>query len=178
MSKRFELPVTIYTARKPTYYLVKSNALALKQGGKVFGLEKYDSLFVAWSFFFQLILISLFTIRRIRLDLILSHGWIFYALSLIGLLVSITLLKQGKPLSLWLGGFIFLIWAIFGYIVEYQLNIHWRTPIMWSVFIPYVFLYLGTTMFYWWPVATISRPLWFVYAFFFVIGAVLNATSH
>ena len=43
---------------------------------------------------------------------------------------------------------------------------------------PYVFLYLGTVMFYWWPLALLSRPLWFVFAVLFVIGTILNLTSH
>jgi hypothetical protein len=43
---------------------------------------------------------------------------------------------------------------------------------------PYVTLYLGTIMFYWWPLALLYRPLWFVFGALFVIGTILNITSH
>ena len=43
---------------------------------------------------------------------------------------------------------------------------------------PYVTLYLVTVMFYWWPLGLLSRPLWFVFAVLFVIGSILNITSH
>ena len=43
---------------------------------------------------------------------------------------------------------------------------------------PYLFLTLGTVMFYWWPLGLLSCPLWFAFAILFVIGTVLNITSH
>jgi hypothetical protein len=43
---------------------------------------------------------------------------------------------------------------------------------------PYVFLFLATTMFYWFPLALIYKPLLYVYAILFVISTVLNVTSH
>jgi hypothetical protein len=43
---------------------------------------------------------------------------------------------------------------------------------------PYVFLYLATVMFYWWPLGLLSRPLWIIYAVLFVIATILNITSH
>jgi len=64
------------------------------------------------------------------------------------------------------------------YIIEYVKGIQWRNPIHWPVFGPYVFLYLATIMFYWWPLGLISRPLWYAYAILFVISTVLNITSH
>jgi hypothetical protein len=33
-------------------------------------------------------------------------------------------------------------------------------------------------MFYWFPLALIQRPLWFVYAVLFSASSVLNITSH
>jgi len=71
-----------------------------------------------------------------------------------------------------------LIWAIFGYAVEYVKKIKWRNPIRGQILGPYVTLYLGTVMFYWWPLAPLYRPLWYVYAVLFVISMVLNLISH
>jgi hypothetical protein len=108
----------------------------------------------------------------------MRYGWIVYALSLPAAAVSVLLLLGGKPWWLWLGGFIYLVWAIFGYIVEYIKEIEWRNPIRWPIFGPYVVLYLATVMFYWWPLALIVRLLWHIYAILFIASTVLNLTSH
>lgn len=142
------------------------------------GLDKFDSLFVIWAFVMQICLIVLFAIRKVNLDLILQYGWIFYLLSIPAVIVSIMMLRNGKDWSFWVGGFIFLAWAIFGYMVEYSFGIKWRNPVVWAVLIPYVVLYLGTIMFYWFPLGILSRPLWYTYAVLFALGTYLNVTSH
>jgi hypothetical protein len=144
----------------------------------MFGLDKYDSLFVAWSFVYHLCLIAIFAVRKTNFDLIARYGWIFYALCVPALIVSVILLRGGKPWSFWLAGFLFVLWGILGYTVEYVFKIPWRSPIVWPVLIPYVLLYLGTTMFYWWPVGLLSRPLWYIYAVLFALSTYLNVTSH
>jgi len=144
----------------------------------MFGLDKYDTLFVVTSFLFHISLITLFAIRKWNFDLVVRYGWIFYALSGLALIASILIMRGGKEWSFWIGGFLFLVWAIFGFIVEYQLGIKWRNPIVWPVLIPYVLLYLGIVMFYWWPVGQLNRPLWYLYAAFFALGTYLNITSH
>jgi hypothetical protein len=87
-------------------------------------------------------------------------------------------LLGGKSWSFWLGGFLFLLYAAFGYWVDYVMQIQWRNPLRLSMMFPYVFLYLGTVMFDWWPLGLLSRPLWVAFAVLFVIGTVLNVTSH
>jgi hypothetical protein len=142
------------------------------------GLDKFDSLFVIWAFLMQICLTVLFAIRRVNLDLILQYGWIFYLLSIPAVIVSIIMLRNGKDWSFWVGGFIFLAWAIFGYMVEYSFGIKWRNPVVWAVLVPYVVLYLGTIMFYWFPLGILSRPLWYIYSVLFALGTYLNITSH
>lgn len=142
------------------------------------GLGNLDKLYVGWSFFFHIALIALFAVRKLNLELILKHGWIFYALSIPAVLVSVILLLGGKPFSFWFAGFTFLVWAILGYVVEYQLGIDWRGEMVWLVFVPYVLLYLTTVMFYWWPVVQLYKPLWYLYTAFFAIQTYLNVTSH
>jgi hypothetical protein len=144
----------------------------------MFGLGNLEVLFVISAFLFQIILIIHFAMRKWYFNLAMRYGWIVYGLSLAAAAVSVLLLLGGKPWSLWAGGFIYLIWAIFGYIVEYIRDTQWRNPIRWSIFGPYVFLYLATAMFYWWPLALIRKPLWYVYAVLFIISTVLNVISH
>jgi hypothetical protein len=142
------------------------------------GSDSLEILFVLTAFLFQIVLIIHFALRKWRFDLAMRHGWIVYALSIPAAAVSILLLLGGMTWSLWLGGFIYLIWAIYGYSVEYIKKIEWRSPIRWSIGGPYVVLYLATVMFYWWPLALINKPLWYGYAVLFIISTLLNVTSH
>lgn len=142
-------------------------------------LDKLDRLFVIWAFFLQLILVIHFAVRKPLFETYTQkYGWIVYALSIPAVLISIIILRGGKSFSLWLGGFLFVIFAVFGYWVDYYLKIPWRNPIQKSILIPYIFLYLSTEMFYWWPLGLINRGLWFAYAVLFILATILNITSH
>jgi hypothetical protein len=145
----------------------------------MFGLDSLDILFVVWAFFFQVVLIVHFAVRkRFFESYALKFGWIVYALSIPAVVISVVLLLGGKTWSFWLGGFLFLIYAAYGYWIDYVKGTQWRNPIRPSILIPYVTLYLATVMFYWWPLGLLSRPLWYVFAVLFVIGTVLNISSH
>jgi hypothetical protein len=144
----------------------------------MFGLDNLELIFVIWALLFQIILIVHFTLRKWHFDLAMRYGPVVYALGIPAAAISLLLLLGGKTWSLWLGGFFCLVWGSFGYWVEYVKKIQWRDPPYWRIFGPYIFLYLTTIMFYWWPLALISRLLWFVYSVLFVISTFLNATSH
>jgi hypothetical protein len=144
----------------------------------MFGLDYLDTLFAVTAFLFQIVLIVFFALRKWRFGLAMRYGPIVYALSIPAAFMSVLFLLDGKPWYLWLGGFIYPIWAIFGYAVEYIKEIEWRTSRRWSIIVPYVFLYLATVMFYWWPLGLIRRPLWYIYAVLFIVSTILNVTSH
>ena len=142
-------------------------------------LDKLDRLFVVWAFLLQVVLIVHFAVRKPFFESYTTRfGWIVYALCLPAALVIILLLRGGKSWSFWLGGFLFVLFAAFGYWVDYIARIQFRSPLRLSMLIPYVFLYLATLMFYWWPVGLLSRPLWFIYAFLFVVATYLNISSY
>jgi len=142
-------------------------------------LNPMDFLFVLWAFFYQIVLIIHFAVRkRFFESYTLKYGWLVYALCIPGVIISMILLLGGKSWSFWLGGILLLIFSLYGYYVDYIKKIEWRNPIKKSIFLPYVFWYLATIMFYWWPLALISKPLWFVYAVLYVIATVLNIRSH
>ena len=88
------------------------------------------------------------------------------------------MLLGGLPWFFWIGGFLFLLWASYGFLVEYVKKIEWRNPICWQIFGLYIFMYLATVMFYWFPLALISKPLWYAYALLFILSTILNLTSH
>jgi hypothetical protein len=142
-------------------------------------LDKLDKLFILWAFLLQSILIVHFAIRKTYFEsYTLKYGWIVYAMCIPAAVISIILLRAGKEWSFWLGGFLFVAFALFGYWVDYVAGIQFRNPVRVSVLIPYIVLYLGTIAFYWWPVGFLSRPLWYVYTVLFVIATILNVTSH
>lgn len=142
-------------------------------------LYSLDNLFIAWSFLFQILLIVHFAIRKPFFEsYTMKYGWIVYALCIPAVAISITLLRGGKSWAFWLGGFLFVVFAIFGCWVDYVAKIQFRNPLRLSILLPYVFLYLTTVMFYWWPLGFLSRPLWSLYAILFAIATILNIMSH
>jgi hypothetical protein len=144
----------------------------------VSGLDNFEMLFVVTAFLFQLVLIVHFALRRWRFDTAMRYGPLVYALSLPAVAVSILLLLGGKTWELWLSGFLYVAWAIYGYTVEYARKIEWRNPIRWTIGGPYVLLYLAAVMFYWFPLGLLSKPLWYAYGVLFLVSTYLNVTSH
>ncbi len=144
-------------------------------------LDNFDKLFIVTAFSFQVMLIAFFALRKRRYETAIRIGPLVYAFGILAAIISLILLLGGKPWYIWLGGFLYLVYAIYGYTVEYVRGVEWRSPPYWPVMGPYVTLYLATVMFYWWPLGslgTVGRPLWFAYAVLFVISTILNVTSH
>ncbi len=141
-------------------------------------LDAYEILFITAGFLFQLILIIHFSLRRWLFDLAMRCGRIVYAMTIPATAISIIILMGGKSWVFWLGGFLYLAWAIYGYTVEYIKQIEWRLPIRWSILGLYLSLYLAAIMFYWWPLALIYKPLWYIYAVLFITNTMLNLSSH
>ena len=142
-------------------------------------LDSLDGLFIVRAFLIQVVLIVHFALRKPFLESYAKrYGWIVYALCIPAAAISVILLLGGKSWSYWLGGFLFVLYAAFGYWVDFVAKIQFRNPFRLSVAIPYVLLYLATVMFYWWPLWPLSRPLWGVYAILYVIATILNIRSH
>jgi hypothetical protein len=142
-------------------------------------LDALDRLFIGWAFFFQIVLIVHFALRKPFFEsYTLRYGWLVYALCIPAAVISLILLLGGKSWSFWIGGFLFLLYAAYGFWIDFVKHLQWRNPINISIAVPYVFLYLSTVMFYWWPLGQLSRPLWFAYAVLFGISTILNLISH
>ena len=142
-------------------------------------LDNLEKTFVIWAFIFQIVLIIHFAIRKPLFESYTQkYGWIVYALCIPAVVISAILIRGGKDWTFWVGGFILLVYALFGFWVDYLAGINFRNPFQPLVGIPYVILYLATVMFYWWPLWSISRLLWGVYAVLYVVAMVLNIRSH
>lgn len=141
-------------------------------------IGRTETLFVATAFTIQMVLTGYFALRTWSLDTALEIGWVVYAMAVPAVLVSVVLARSGAPWSFWLGGPLYAAWTMLGYYVDIADPVEWRSPILPSVFLPYVGLYLAAMMLYWWPLGRIDRRLWFAYAVLFVVGSTLNLASH
>lgn len=141
-------------------------------------LNSYEMTYIITAFLFQVALITHFALRKWRFDQAIRYGRVVYALSIPAVAVSIVFIFNHQPWFLWLGGLLYLIWAVYGYWIEYVREIEWRNSLRWSVLVPYITLYLATVMLYWWPVAQIYKPLWYVFTLLFISSTFLNVTSH
>ncbi len=141
-------------------------------------MDSYDVLFLYNAVLFQIILIFHFAMRKWYFELALRYGWVVYGLSVPSVIISYILSRAGKEWPFWLGGILYLVWACFGFIIEYVLHIEWRISRRWSILVPYIVLYLATIMFYWWPLGLIYQPSWYMYAALFATSTYLNVASH
>src|SRR5512136_294064 len=93
-------------------------------------LHNLDKLFVVWAFLFQVVLIVHFALRKPLFEsYTLKFGWIVYALCIPAAAISVILLRGGKSWSFWLGGFLCVAFAAFGYWVDYAARIPFRNPL-------------------------------------------------
>lgn len=142
-------------------------------------LDNFEKTFVIWAFVLQIVLIVHFAIRKPLFESYTNKfGWIVYALCIPAVIISVILMRGGKDWTYWAGGVLYLVYALFGFWVDYVAKINFRAPFKPLPGIPYVILYLAAIMFYWWPLWPISRLLWALYTVLYVIAMVLNIKSH
>lgn len=142
-------------------------------------IDSLTRLFVLWAFFLIIAFGIHFAIRKPLMESYTKkYGWIIYALCIPAAIISVILLMGGKDWTLWLGGFLFVIYAAYGFWIDFIAKIQFRSPLRLSVVIPYVLLYLAMLMFYWWPLWPISRGLWLIYTILYIIVTILNLRSH
>lgn len=140
--------------------------------------DTLDTLYILFAFLFQIVLILHFALRRWAFSTALHYGPLVYALGVPAVALSLAQIIAGKPWYLWLAGFLYAVWGLFGYWVEYVRRVDWRAGGHWPIFGAYIILYLATVMFYWWPLATFDRRLWVAYSVLFLVSTVLNVSSH
>ena len=126
----------------------------------------------------QVVLLAYFALRRLRPELADRYGWLAYGFGLFGLPISLWLLATGSPWEAFSGPILFAAWAGFGGWADTPARGEWRQPIRWTVFGPYVLLYVAAQMFMWWPLWDRSFVVWLVYLELFAANTVLNLAGH
>jgi hypothetical protein len=140
--------------------------------------DRWERRFISVALGIQVVFVVFFALRKWNFALAMEVGWLVYGLAIPAVLFSVMLINARKAWYLSAAGFLFAAWATFGAWVDILHPIEWRSPILWSLFIPYVLLFTGSQMFYWWPLLRIHRPAWFIYTALYCVSTVLNVTSH
>jgi hypothetical protein len=135
--------------------------------------------FAAFALASQAILLLFFAGRRWRLAAAERYGWIAYAFGALGAALGIWLFFAGASWRLFAGPLLYAVWAAFGAWADLVRRNEWRwQPIRWSIFGPYLVLYLAAQMFLWWPLWNTWRTGWVTYLVFFIANTALNMSTH
>ena len=140
--------------------------------------DRSERQFLAASLGQQVVLVIYFALRKCHVAGAMQVGWLVYGLAIPAVALSVMLLKARKPWYLWTAGFLFAVWAAFGVVVDIIHPVAWRSPMLPSIFMPYVLLYTASQMFYWWPLLRVHRVSWCIFAALYSLSTFLNVTSH
>ncbi len=135
--------------------------------------------YVLTAFALQLLLIANFAARNLRPELERRCGWILYVLAgSLGLALGVLLWGSDEPRILLLAMLLLSVWGGFGYLIDIRFRVKWRNPPRWSIFIPYVGLFVASQLFQWGSMWDIDRALWVAYGMLYAISTTLNLASH
>lgn len=136
------------------------------------------TIFALFGIASQAILLVFFASRRWSPAIAERCGWVAYAFGVLGVAAGAWLIAAGAPWRLFAGPLLFAVWSAFGAWADLLHRVQWRRPIRWSIFGPYLTLYLAAQMFLWWPLWTYWRLGWAVYLVLFIANTTLNMLGH
>ena len=140
--------------------------------------DRWERWFIAASLGIQVVLVIYFALTKWHVAGATPVGWLVYGLGIPAAALSVMLVKARKPWYLSAAGFLFALWAAFGVVVDIIHPVAWRSPMLPSIFMPYVLLYAASQMFYWWPLLKVHRVSWCIFAALYSLSTFLNVTSH
>ena len=135
-------------------------------------------LFVLFAFLVQVLLFINFAARNCKPSLERKYGWLVYALGILAVILGILFLLADQPWYITAAPFVYALWAGLGYYVDIVKQIEWRSPPRWSIFIPYVVLFIAAQFLFWVPLWYVDLPLWIIYGVLYFINLGLNIHSH
>ena len=107
-----------------------------------------------------------------------KYGWLIYAMGIPGITLGILFLVRDQPWYIVAAPLVYSIWGAFGYFVDIYRPVQWRSPSRWSVFIPYVALFMASQFFFWIPLWYVGLGYWITYTAMYVVNTGLNIYSH
>jgi len=136
------------------------------------------ALFIIFGVSSQVALVAFFASRRWFKPASARLGMIAYGFASLGSVLGVTLLLGGQSWRLYTGPLLLAAWAAFGLYLDVWRRVEWRTPVRWSMLVPYVVLYFYAQMFLWWPLWDLARLAWLAFALMFVANTGLNLRGH
>ena len=140
--------------------------------------SRLQLLFAAFALILQTLLVLHFAALRWRPHLQRRWGWLVYAMSLPGLALGVLFWANNRPWYEWSAFLLFAAWAALGYTVDIWRPVNWRIPLRWSIFIPYLILYLAAQFAFWIPLWFIGAGYWASYTVLYALNTALNIPSH
>ena len=134
--------------------------------------------YVVFGFAAQILLIANFALRNWKPELERTYGWIIYALGVPSLILGLLILAAGRPWYFVAAPLLFSIWAAFGYRVDIWRPIPWRTPPRRSIFGPYVALFVGSLLLFWFSMWYLGTAYWIAFGLMYAGHTLLNIYSH
>ena len=135
-------------------------------------------LFVLFAFLIQVLLFFNFAARNWKTSLERKYGWLIYALGILAVILGVLYFLAGQPWYIMAAPFVYALWAALGYYVDIVKQIEWRSPPRWSIFIPYVALFIAAQFFFWIPLWYVDLTLWIIYGVLYFVNMGLNINSH
>jgi hypothetical protein len=105
-----------------------------------------QTLFVAFAFISQALLIFNFAALGWKPHLHQKRGSIVYASGLVAFPLGIQFRSSPQARYFWFAFGLFKIWPMLGYFIDILRPINWRDPIRWQIFVPYVVLYISAPL--------------------------------
>lgn len=142
------------------------------------GQPELKVAFAIFALAVQGILAAHFAAYRWRPALHRQWGWLAYAISLPGLALGGLCWLGHLPWVYWLAPALLAAWAALGYTVDLWRPVNWRVPLRWSIFVPYLALYLAAQFAYWIPLWSIGLGYWIAYTILYAVNTALNIPTH
>jgi hypothetical protein len=137
-----------------------------------------QALFVIFAFLTQALVIANFAARNWRPSLEIEYGWLIYAMGIVAIPLAILFLAGRQPWYIVTAPIVYSVWAALGYSVDRCRQVEWRSPPRWSIFIPYVGLFMASQFFFWIPLWYIGLGYWVAYTVAYAVNTGLNFYSH
>jgi hypothetical protein len=136
-------------------------------------------LFVLFAFAVQIILIADFAARVWKPPLELRWGWLIYTLiGMAALILGVLFVVNRQPWYLAAGPLLLTAWAALGYAVDIWRPVNWRNPPRWSIFVPYVGVYVTALLVMWVSMWFIGLAYWIAFGAMYAVHTGLNVYSH
>jgi hypothetical protein len=89
-------------------------------------------------------------------------GYVIVALALPAAVALVAFVRTGAGWRQWIGPAVYLAFVVFMVAVEYVWSVEFRSPVRYSILVPYLLLFFGSILLMGLPMFRMNRRLWLV----------------